>query len=245
LLDKIINEKWLRAQGVIGFWEANTTAPDTIRVRAGSGTINLESLRQQIKKAPDQPNLSLSDFIKPAAAADDKPVTGGTDHIGAFSVTLIGIETHIKKFEAAYDDYNNIMLQALADRLAEAFAERLHERVRKEFWGYIRDEKLTNEDLIKEQYSGIRPAPGYPACPDHTEKYKLFELLGGEEATGILLTESLAMFPASSVCGWYFSHPQSQYFGVGKIQQDQFEDYLQRKGLSREDMERWLRPVME
>ena len=137
------------------------------------------------------------------------------------------------------------MLQALADRLAEAFAEYLHEKTRKEFWGYAKDEELSNEELIKEKYTGIRPAPGYPACPDHTEKYKLFELLGGEEATGIQLTESLAMYPAASVCGWYFSHPQSQYFGVGKIQADQFEDYVQRKGLSKEEMERWLRPVLE
>ncbi|MDZ4809677.1 MAG: vitamin B12 dependent-methionine synthase activation domain-containing protein, partial [Bacteroidota bacterium] len=167
------------------------------------------------------------------------------DYIGAFSVTIEGIETHIKKFEAALDDYNKIMLQALADRLAEAFAELLHKKVRTEYWGYVKDETLSNEDLIKESYVGIRPAPGYPACPDHTEKYKLFELLGGKENTGITLTESLAMYPASSVCGWYFSHPQSQYFGVGKIQPDQFEDYVERKGMSEEEMTRWLRPVME
>ena len=136
-------------------------------------------------------------------------------------------------------------MQALCDRLVESFAECLHQRVRKEFWGYVKEEALTNEDLIKEKYQGIRPAPGYPACPDHTEKYKLFELLGGEEATGIHLTESLAMYPASSVCGWYFSNPKSQYFGVGKIKEDQFEDYVQRKGMPREDMERWLRPVLE
>jgi len=137
------------------------------------------------------------------------------------------------------------MLQALADRLAEAFAEVLHQRTRKEFWGYAKDEKLSNEDLIKEQYIGIRPAPGYPACPDHTEKYKLFSLLGGEEATGIHLTESLAMFPASSVCGWYFAHPESKYFGVGKIEKDQLNDYTKRKGMSLEEVTRWLRPVLE
>ncbi len=238
LLDQIIGEKWLTAQGVIGFWEANTTAPDTIEVKNGKNTIHLESLRQQIKKAADQPNLALSDFIAPKE-------TGKQDYLGSFSVTIQGIEPHIKRFEAAYDDYNKIMLQALADRFAEAFAECLHERTRKEFWGYVKEEKLSSEELIKEQYVGIRPAPGYPACPDHTEKYKLFELLGGEEATGIHLTESLAMFPASSVCGWYFSHPQSQYFGVGKIQQDQFDDYIQRKKMPVEDMQRWLRPVME
>ncbi|MGZ5222372.1 MAG: vitamin B12 dependent-methionine synthase activation domain-containing protein, partial [Chitinophagaceae bacterium] len=169
----------------------------------------------------------------------------GADHIGAFSVTMQGIESHIKRFEAALDDYNKIMLQALTDRFAEAFAELLHEKVRKEYWGYEKEESLTNEQLIKEEYKGIRPAPGYPACPDHTEKYKLFNLLGGEEATGIHLTESLAMYPAASVCGWYFSHPQSQYFGVGKIQRDQFDDYVKRKGMSKEEMERWLRPIME
>jgi 5-methyltetrahydrofolate--homocysteine methyltransferase len=238
LLDKIIKEKWLTAQGAIGFWEANTIAPDTIEVKSEKSKVNLESLRQQIKKAAGQPNLALSDFIAPKE-------TGKQDYIGSFSVTIKGIEPHIKKFEEAYDDYNKITLQALADRLAEAFAECLHQRTRKEFWGYVKDETLTNDDLIKEQYIGIRPAPGYPACPDHTEKYKLFDLLGGEKATGIYLTESLAMFPASSVCGWYFSHPQSQYFGVGKIQRDQLEDYTKRKGMNIEEMERWLRPILE
>ncbi|MBC7947143.1 MAG: methionine synthase [Chitinophagaceae bacterium] len=245
LLDKLIKEKWLSAQGVVGFWEASAVGPDTVQVRpeAGgerqeAGDIRLESLRQQSKKAGGQPNLALSDFIAPSN-------TGKKDHIGAFSVTIQGIEPHIKKFEAAHDDYSKITLQALADRLAEAFAELLHEKVRKEFWGYVKDEKLSNEDLIKEKYVGIRPAPGYPACPDHTEKYKLFELLGGKENTGITLTESLAMYPAASVCGWYFSHPQSQYFGIGKIQKDQFDDYVKRKGMSVEEMGRWLRPVME
>jgi 5-methyltetrahydrofolate--homocysteine methyltransferase len=245
LLDKLVTEKWLTAQGVIGFWQANTISPDTIEVKTenlptgqAESKLKLESLRQQIKKAANQPNLSLSDFIAPAE-------TGKKDHIGAFSVTIQGIEPHIKKFEAAHDDYNKITLQALADRLAEAFAELLHEKVRKEFWGYVKDESLTNEELIKEQYVGIRPAPGYPACPDHTEKYKLFELLGGKENTGITLTESLAMYPAASVCGWYFSHPQSQYFGVGKIQADQLEDYVQRKGISKDEMTRWLRPILE
>jgi 5-methyltetrahydrofolate--homocysteine methyltransferase len=241
LLDKLIAEKWLSARGVIGFWEAGATASDTIEVKATNSVIHLESLRQQIKKTVSQYNLSLTDFIKPLV----NPQSSTPDFIGAFSVTIQGIEMHIKKFEAALDDYNKIMLQALADRLAEAFAELLHKKTRTEYWGYIKDETLSNEDLIKENYVGIRPAPGYPACPDHTEKYKLFELLGGEKATGIHLTESLAMYPASSVCGWYFSHPQSQYFGVGKIQPDQFEDYVQRKGMSKEDMTRWLRPVME
>jgi 5-methyltetrahydrofolate--homocysteine methyltransferase len=213
------------------------TAPDTIEVKIIIQSIKLESLRQQIKKAADQPNLSLADFISPLAKSND--------HIGAFAVTIKGIETHIKNFEAQHDDYNKIMLQALCDRFAEAFAECLHEKVRKEYWGYAKDETLTNEDLIKEKYTGIRPAPGYPACPDHTEKYKLFDLLDATKNTGIQLTESLAMYPAASVCGWYFSHPQSQYFGVGKINKDQLENYAARKGMSIEEAERWLRPILE
>ena len=399
LLDKIVGEKWLTPKGVIGFWEANAVAADTIAVKSEKSEVKLEFLRQQIKKAAGQPNLSLADFVKPGPSptttliieetakapsrgegeikpgyqwadptnyhllkdfafqhrssptqaedvlwqlvktkklegykfrrqhivgnyiadlvclnkrliieidglihqlpenkeADEirtqwlneqgfkllrvtneqvinkteetlelisstlknqpnikensdlsSPFGGqGADFIGTFSVTIQGIEPHIKKFEAALDDYNKIMLQALTDRFAEAFAELLHKKVRKEFWGYEKEENLSNEQLIKEEYKGIRPAPGYPACPDHTEKYKLFQLLGGEEATGIHLTESLAMYPASSVCGWYFSHPQSQYFGVGKIQRDQFDDYVKRKGMDVGEMERWLRPIME
>lgn len=257
LLDKIIAEKWLTAKGTIGFWPANSDGKDTVQVQAPSNSpkggvlVTLEFLRQQIKKAEGQPNISLADFIKPAAISEGSKVspTGGdlegADYLGAFSVTIQGIEEHIKAFEAAHDDYNKIMLQALADRLAEAFAELLHQRTRKEFWGYAKDETLSNEDLIKEQYMGIRPAPGYPACPDHTEKYKLFGLLGGEEATGIHLTESLAMYPAASVCGWYFAHPASKYFGVGKIEKDQLTDYAERKGMSMEDTTRWLRPILE
>jgi 5-methyltetrahydrofolate--homocysteine methyltransferase len=238
LLDKIIAENWLSARGVVGFWQAKATADDTISVQDSGSEIRLESLRQQVKKAAGQPNVSLTDFIAPSA-------TGKQDHIGAFSVTIHGIEEHIKRFQEQHDDYNKIMLQALADRLAEAFAELLHKKVRTELWGYAKDEGLTNEQLIKEEYRGIRPAPGYPACPDHTEKYKLFQLLGGEETTGIHLTESLAMYPGASVCGWYFSHPQSQYFGVGKIQQDQLQDYAQRKGMSIEEATKWLRPILE
>ncbi|CAN5183600.1 hypothetical protein BH11BAC6_BH11BAC6_00810 [soil metagenome] len=237
LLDKIIAEKWLTATGVIGFWEAVRTAPDTIEVKNQDSIIKLQSLRQQVKKAANQPNLSLSDFISPLESSQD--------HIGAFAVTIKGIETHIKNFEAQHDDYNKIMLQALCDRFAEAFAECLHVKVRKDLWGYAKDEQLSSEDLIKEKYTGIRPAPGYPACPDHTEKYKLFELLSATENTGIQLTESLAMYPAASVCGWYFSHPQSQYFGVGKITNDQLEYYAKRKGMSLEEAMRWLRPVLE
>lgn len=247
LLDQIVNEKWLAAKGTIGFWPANSDGKDAVAVlnqqEGPDEVVHLQFLRQQIKKAEGQPNISLADFIQPTAT-DDSPLTT-QDYIGAFSVTIQGIEKHIKTFEAAHDDYNKIMLQALADRLAEAFAEVLHQRTRKEFWGYAKDETLSNEDLIKEQYIGIRPAPGYPACPDHTEKYKLFDLLGGEEATGIHLTESLAMYPASSVCGWYFAHPESKYFGVGKIEKDQLTDYAERKGMSLEDATRWLRPILE
>jgi 5-methyltetrahydrofolate--homocysteine methyltransferase len=247
LLKKIVDEKWLTARGVIGFWPASGDGKDSVFLydENGNVTTRLESLRQQSKKAAGQPNFSLSDFIKPVAAPANGKSQDGTDYMGAFAVTIQGIEPHLKKFVENLDDYNKIMLQVLADRLAEAFAERLHERVRKEFWGYANEEHLNNEELIKESYSGIRPAPGYPACPDHTEKYKLFNLLGGEQATGITLTESLAMYPASSICGWYFAHPQSQYFGLGKIQKDQVIDYANRKNMSVEDIERWLRPVLE
>ena len=239
LLDKIIAEKWLTAKGSIGFWEAESEE-DSIWVKeSDEETIRLECLRQQIKKAPDQPNLSLADFIKP------KTVNHTQDYLGAFAVTIHGIEPYIKAFESAHDDYNKITLQALADRLAEAFAECLHERVRKEYWGYAQYEHFSNEELIKEIYQGIRPAPGYPACPEHTEKYKLFKLLNATETVQISLTESLAMYPASSVCGWYISHPQSHYFGVGKIGEDQLVDYAQRKGISRDEAEKWLRQNMD
>ena len=236
MLDKIIAEKWLEAKGSIGFWEA-ASQEDDVTVKA-TESVELNFLRQQIQKAADQPNLSLADFIAPASA-------NKKDHIGAFAVTIHGIEPHIKAFEAAHDDYNKIILQALADRLAEAFAEYLHLKVRKEFWGYATEEHLSNEELIKEQYLGIRPAPGYPACPDHTEKYKLFDLLKATETIGIQLTESLAMYPASSVCGWYFANPQSQYFGIGKIQRDQLEDYAKRKKMDLATAERWLSPILD
>jgi 5-methyltetrahydrofolate--homocysteine methyltransferase len=243
LLRQIIEEKWLTARGVIGFWEANSDGKDTVKVKKGLPGVRLEFLRQQIKKAANQSNTSLADFIKPATS--EAPAESADDHIGAFAVTMHGIEKHIDRFQKNHDDYNKIILQALADRLAEAFAELLHQRTRKEFWGYEKDENLTNEQLIKEEYSGIRPAPGYPACPDHTEKYKLFDLLDAEKNTGIILTESLAMFPASSVCGWYFANPQSKYFGVGKIEKDQVENYALRKNMSVEEIEKWLRPVLE
>ncbi len=243
LLQQIIDEKWLQAKGVVGFWKANATADDTVTISENiepnlEQKIELQFLRQQSKKAAGQPNISLSDFITPAA-------TGKQDYIGAFAVSIHGIEEHIKRFESQHDDYNKITLQALADRLAEAFAELLHLKTRRELWGYAADEHLSNEDLISENYKGIRPAPGYPACPDHTEKYKLFELLNATETAGINLTESLAMYPASSVCGWYFAHPDSKYFGVGKISREQLEDYANRKNMPLEEAERWLRPVLE
>lgn len=239
LLDKIIAEKWLNAKGVIGFWEAASNGDD-VNVKAANETTVLSFHRQQIKKAPGQPNLSLADFIKPSDSNNS-----AKDYLGAFAVSIHGIEPHLKKFEEALDDYNKIMLQALADRFAEAFAEALHLHTRKEFWGYDSNENLSSEALIKEQYMGIRPAPGYPACPDHTEKYKLFSLLNAEQNAGISLTESLAMYPAASVCGWYFSHPQSQYFGIGKIQRDQLENYAKRKGMDLPTAERWLSPILE
>ena len=237
LLDQIISEKWLTARGVAGFWPANRSAPDTITLQTSDGPVQLECIRQQSKKAAGQPNLSLADFIMPAGDA--------SDYMGAFSVTIQGIEQLISRFEKNHDDYNKIMLQALADRLAEAFAELLHEETRKKLWGYDSLESLSNEDLIRESYRGIRPAPGYPACPDHTEKNKLFRLLGGEKSTGITLTESLAMYPASSVCGWYIAHPDSKYFGVGKISNDQLEDYARRKGMDTGEARKWLNPILE
>ena len=242
MLARIVGEGWLEAYGVIGFWPANSNGRDTVSVlfekEGPDEVVRLEFLRQQSKKAAGQPNLSLSDFIAPADSAVQ-------DHIGAFAVTITGIEPHIRRFEEDHDDYGKIMLQALADRLAEAFAEYLHRKVRMEYWGYAADEELSNDELIKERYLGIRPAPGYPACPDHTEKLKLFRLLDAERQTGITLTESLAMHPASSVCGWYIAHPESKYFGVGRVEKDQFEDYFSRKGMDREELRRWLRPSLE
>ncbi|HWV40042.1 vitamin B12 dependent-methionine synthase activation domain-containing protein, partial [Pseudorhodoplanes sp.] len=197
----------------------------------------LHGLRQQIARRDGRPNVSIADFV---ASGDGAPV----DHVGAFAVTAgIGEEAIATRFKRANDDYSAIMMSALADRLAEAFAEHLHERVRREFWGYAPDEKLTPADLIAESYQGIRPAPGYPAQPDHTEKATLFRLIGGERI-GVTLTESFAMWPGASVCGLYFSHPQSHYFGVGKIERDQVEDYARRKGWSVEECERWLAPIL-
>ncbi len=237
LLAQLIKENWLTAKGAVGFWPAQSKDDDVL-VTNGKEEVALHFLRQQAKKTAGQPNYSLADFICPAS--ENKK-----DFIGAFAVTIHGIEKHIKQFEENLDDYNKIILQALADRLAEAFAEYLHAKTRKEYWGYAAGEQLTNESLISEQYVGIRPAPGYPACPDHTEKYTLFNLLEAEKNTGISLTESLAMYPASSVCGWYFANPDSQYFGLGKISQDQVIDYAQRKNKPLEYITRWLQPVID
>ena len=233
LLDKIVSEKWLTAEAVFGIWEAQREGDDDVVLN--NKNVRLNFLRQQIQKAAGQANMCLADFI----SAEQQ------DYIGAFAVTIKGIEQHLVRFEQEHDDYHKIMLQALADRLAEAFTELVHKKVRTEYWKYTDDDGLSNEELIKEKYKGIRPAPGYPACPDHTEKIKLFELLDVKSEIGIELTESLAMYPASSVCGWYFAHPESKYFGVGKIQRDQLEDYAQRKGMSLSDAERWLRPILD
>ncbi|MFZ1313039.1 MAG: methionine synthase [Chitinophagaceae bacterium] len=237
LIEKIVAEKWFTADGVIGFWPAASNNADTIILQTDKGDVKLESLRQQLKKAVGQPSYSLADFICPAEL--------GTDYMGSFAVTIHGAKKHIDRFAADHDEYNKILVQILADRFVEAFAECLHQQVRKEYWGYEKNETLTNEQLIKEEYKGIRPAPGYPACPDHTEKLKLFELLNVTRNIGIELTESLAMNPPASVCGWYIAHPQSHYFGLGKIGKDQLEDYAKRKGMSLDEAEKWMRPVLE
>jgi 5-methyltetrahydrofolate--homocysteine methyltransferase len=239
LLDQIVRERLLKARGVFGFFPANSLGDDielyTDESRRATATV-IHTLRQQMLKPPGRPNLALADFVAPKDS-------GLADYIGAFAVTAgVGIEAMVSRFETAHDDYNAILTKALADRLAEAFAELLHQRVRREFWNYAPNESLDSESLIKERYQGIRPAPGYPACPDHTEKRILFDLLGAEKSAGITLTESFAMFPAASVSGYYFSHPQSQYFGVGKIGRDQVEDYASRKGMDVATAERWLSP---
>jgi len=235
MLKKIVDEKWLTARAVIGFWRANSIGDDIELYQddADKPIMTLHHLRQQLDRSSnDKPNYCLSDYIAPKAS-------GVTDWLGGFAVTAgIGIEKHLERFAADHDDYSSIMLKALADRLAEAFAERMHERVRKELWGYASDESLSNDEMISEQYRGIRPAPGYPACPDHTEKTLLWELLEPEKNAGITLTESYAMVPTAAVSGWYFSHPQARYFGTGKLAKDQVEDYAARKGLTVREIER-------
>jgi 5-methyltetrahydrofolate--homocysteine methyltransferase len=240
MLDKIVSEKWFSAKGVIGIFPANSIGHDDIEVYTNEkrdGLLDtLHSLRQQTQRPPGQANHALADFVAPEE-------THIKDYVGAFAVaTGFGMEDRIKAFEDDHDDYSAIMLKALADRFAEAFAECLHQRVRKEFWGYNDDSGLDNDALIAEKYQGIRPAPGYPACPDHTEKPKLWNLLDVENNTGITLTESYAMYPTAAVSGWYFSHPDSRYFGLGKINKDQVESYAKRKGMSIQEMERWLAP---
>ena len=244
MLKKIISEKWFSAKAVIGFWPANTINQDDIAVFDFSSegkenrnqiTHTYHHLRQQNAKSGGLPNFNLADFIAPAD-------TGIRDYLGGFAVSIFGAEEKAKAFEKDHDDYNSIMVKALADRFAEAFTELMHARVRRELWGYSKDENLDNEALIQEEYKGIRPAPGYPACPDHTLKINLFRQLDAEKAIGIKLTENLAMYPASSVSGFYFAHPEARYFGLGKINQEQLQDYVKRKGCPAEEAERWLGP---
>ncbi len=250
MIELIIKEKLISANGIIGFFPANAvlddievydySAPETggfIEDRS-SVKLKLHHLRQQNKKAPDLPNYCLSDFIAPSGIGVD-------DYIGAFVVTAgLGIEKAVERFEKNHDDYSSIMLKALGDRFAEAFAEYLHLRVRRNYWGYAPDENLSDQDIIREKYQGIRPAPGYPSCPDHLEKNALFRLLSAEKNTGVKLTESLAMHPGASVCGWYFSHPDSRYFGISQIGRDQVEDYAQRKNMDLNIIEKWLSPIL-
>jgi 5-methyltetrahydrofolate--homocysteine methyltransferase len=242
MLDQIVSEKWLTAKAVIGLFPANSVGDDDIEVYSDDTRTTclttFHSLRQQTERPPGRPNAALADFIAPKAS-------GVKDYIGTFAVTAgIGIDEHVARFEADHDDYHSIMLKALADRLAEAFAERLHERVRKEYWGYAASESLDNEALIDEKYQGIRPAPGYPACPEHTEKGLLWDLIDPETNAGMTITESYAMLPTAAVSGFYFAHPESRYFGLGKIDADQVEDYAQRKGWDLATAERWLGPSL-
>ncbi|MEA3413007.1 MAG: methionine synthase [Pseudomonadota bacterium] len=242
MLRRIVDERWLTARAIVGFFPANSVEDDDIEVYdvddGRKVRAVLHHIRQQMQRRTDKPNYSLADFVAPADSAVK-------DYIGAFAVTAgIGIDEHVRRFEADHDDYQAIMLKALADRLAEALAERMHERVRSEFWGYAPGEQLENSELISEKYRGIRPAPGYPACPDHTEKGALWDLLRPDEAIGLEITEHFAMLPTAAVSGWYFSHPDSRYFGTGKIQKDQVVDYASRKGMTVEETERWLAPVL-
>ena len=243
-LEQLVKERWLTARCVCGFFPANRVGDDDIAIYRDENRTEvlamLHMLRQQMQRSAgrNQPNISLADYVAPTDS-------GSRDWIGAFAVTAgVGIDEHLQRFEADHDDYSSIMLKALADRLAEAFAERLHQLVRTGFWAYARDEQLDNDALIAEKYKGIRPAPGYAACPDHTEKGTLWELLKPDERIGLTLTESYAMLPTAAVSGWYFSHPDSRYFGTGKVQRDQVEDYAKRKGWTMQQAERWLAPVL-
>jgi 5-methyltetrahydrofolate--homocysteine methyltransferase len=238
LLGRIVDEGLLGASAAVGFWPANATPEDDIVLFTDEARTTelarIHALRQQMAKPEGRPNVSVADFVAPA---------GVPDHVGAFAVTAgHGLDELVRRFEAAHDDYSAIMAKALADRLAEAFAERLHERVRRELWGYAPDEALSNEDLIAERYAGIRPAPGYPATPDHTAKRTLFRVLDAEARAGIRLTESYAMIPGASVSGLYLWHPGSHYFGLGRIGRDQLEDYARRTGMPLDEARRWLAP---
>jgi 5-methyltetrahydrofolate--homocysteine methyltransferase len=239
LLDRIVSERWFRPRAVVGFWPAQAEGDD-IRLLDDSGRpfATLHTLRQQLVKREGRPNLALADFVAPRAS-------GLVDHVGGFVVTAGAEEEEIAaRFARANDDYQSILVKALADRFAEAFAEQLHQRVRRELWGYAPDEAFAPEELVTEPYAGIRPAPGYPAQPDHTEKATLFLLLEAEKRIGVRLTESFAMWPGSSVSGLYIAHPEAAYFGVGKVEADQVRDYAARKGLSVQEAERWLAPVL-
>jgi 5-methyltetrahydrofolate--homocysteine methyltransferase len=236
MLEQIVNEKWLTAKGILGIFPANSINDDDIEASLPSSIFHLLTLRQQSLKTAGVPNIALADFIAPKESEIQ-------DYIGCFCVTTgFGVDEKASEFENQLDDYNSILVKALGDRLAEAFAEYLHLKVRKEIWGYASNEKLSNEDLIKENYTGIRPAPGYPACPDHLEKPTIWKLLNVEEKIGVKLTESMAMWPASSVSGYYFAHPESKYFGLGKIKKDQVEDYAKRRNISVEMAMKWLSP---
>jgi 5-methyltetrahydrofolate--homocysteine methyltransferase len=241
MLRKIAVEGWFRAHAVVGFWPANAAGDDLVvygdEARAEPIAV-LHTLRQQLTRREGRANIALADFVAPRAS-------GLADYVGAFMVTAgIGEDEVADRFKLANDDYSAIMVKALADRLAEAFAEHLHQRVRTEFWQYSPNEALSKAELIAEKYRGIRPAPGYPAQPDHSEKAALFGLLDGERRIGVKLTESFAMWPGASVCGLYFSHPEAHYFGVGKIERDQVEDYARRKGWTVAAAEKWLAPVL-
>ena len=233
MLKQIVSEKWLTAKAACGFWPANTVGDDIVLQKDGAD-VWLRCLRQQADKPIERPNLCLADYIAPQDS-------GKQDWVGAFAVTTgLGIEPHLERFRAEHDDYNAILLKSLADRLAEAFAERLHQRVRTELWGYAADEQLSNDDLIAERYQGIRPAPGYPACPEHSEKRVVFDLLKATDNANITLTDHFAMYPAASVSGLYFSHPDSHYFVVGRVSKEQVTDYAKRKGVDLAQAERWL-----
>jgi 5-methyltetrahydrofolate--homocysteine methyltransferase len=232
MLEQIVEEKWLTAKGTVGLWPVRREGDDVVVVNGGK--TRLPFLRQQVRKREGRANMCLADFIAP----------NEEDWLGGFAVAIHGIEPHLARFAADHDDYRDILLKALSDRLAEAFAERLHAHVRKTLWAYAPDEALTNEQLIREEYRGIRPAPGYPACPDHSLKPLLFSLLG-ENAAGIELTENFAMLPTSAVSGFYFGHPDSSYFGVARIGQDQLEEYAVRRGVDVETASRWLRPNLD